>query len=301
VANARLGPKTLSRVLDAYETKLEVRAKAKSVRNARCSSAKLLEVMGNVSVHTLTETDIDAFIVARRKEGVRDKTINGDLIILRAALRHAQKVRMVESVPKVHLLKVARRKAIKILSKGDLQQLLLTASKVPDPRLYGILLVAAHTGFRSDEILHLWWRDVDEDQLSISVTSKPGWTSKSHQERTVFVAPAVLQWLGDWRQRAVRTADEDYVFATRSGRPMSTTNVARAVRKVFEDCGLYRPGQNACLHSIRHAAATRMLAKGTDLEVVRDILGHADVATTSLYLHASDERKRGAATALALD
>ncbi len=64
---------------------------------------------------------------------------------------------------------------------------------------------------------------------------------------------------------------------------------------------LYRPGQNACLHSIRHAAATRMLSAGADLEVVRDVLGHADVATTSLYLHSSDSRKRDAATKLALD
>jgi site-specific recombinase XerD len=44
-----------------------------------------------------------------------------------------------------------------------------------------------------------------------------------------------------------------------------------------------------------------MLSAGADLEVVRDVLGHADVATTSLYLHSSDSRKRDAATKLALD
>ena len=232
-----------------------------------------------------------------------DKSINGDLIILRAALRHAKKIGMVDEIPKVQLLKVPRRKAIKVLSKADLRLLLETATKGSDPRIYGIVLVAAHSGFRSDEILHLTWADTDPEELSLRVTSKPHvkWSSKSHQERTVFVAPAVFEWLAEWRAKTPWRGDDDFVFATRSGRPMSTTNVARAVRRVFEDCGLYRPGQNACLHAIRHAAATRMLSAGADLEVVRDVLGHADVATTSLYLHSSDSRKRDAATKLALD
>lgn len=229
--------------------------------------------------------------------------MNGDLIILRAALRHAKKIGMVDQIPSVQLLKVPRRKAIKVLNKSDLRLLLEAASKRSDPRIYGIVLIAAHSGFRSDEVLHLTWVDTDAEELSIRVTSKPhlNWSSKTYQERTVFVAPGVFHWLSNWRTQTRWPGEDDFIFATRSGRPMSTANVSRAVRRVFEDCGLYRPGQNACLHSIRHAAATRMLSAGADLEVVRDILGHADVATTSLYLHASDTRKRDAATKLALD
>ena len=44
-----------------------------------------------------------------------------------------------------------------------------------------------------------------------------------------------------------------------------------------------------------------MLSAGADLKLVRDVLVHADVATTSLYLHSSDSRKRDASTKLALN
>lgn len=200
----------------------------------------------------------------------------------------------------MRLLKVPRRKAIKLLIKADVRLLLETAAKKPDPRIEGIILVAATTALRSGEILHLAWSDVDADALSLRVTAKPGWSPKSHHERMVFVHPAVIEWLQRWRART-DAAESDYIFATRNGTPMGTTNVARAVRDVFEDAGLYQPGQNSVPHSLRHSAATRMLSSGSDLEVVRDILGHADVATTALYLHSSDERKRAAAKSLSID
>jgi integrase len=75
--------------------------------------------LGNPSIHDLTETDIGRVIVARRKQGVRDKSIK------------------------------------------DLRLLLETATKGSDPRIYGIVLIAAHSGCRSGEILHLTWADTD--------------------------------------------------------------------------------------------------------------------------------------------
>ncbi len=256
----------------------------------------------NRSVYGLTETDLDGFILARRKEGVRDKTINGDLIILRAVLNHAVAVALIPEVPfKIRLLKVPRKRHRKILSREELRHLLDCASKVSDKRLYGILLIAMHSGFRNGEILHLRWSDLDPVELSLRVTGKPdvGWSSKSHQERTVFVAREVIEWLARWRADTEWPKDGHWIFSTKSGRPMSVTNVSRAIRGVFESAGLYEP-QNAVLHLIRHTVATRLLTSGVDLETTRDVLGHADVSTTALYLHSSDQRKRAAGAKLAI-
>ena len=115
----------------------------------------------------------------------------------------------------------------------------------------------------------------------------------------VFVAPEVFNWLGRWRSQTEWSEDLHWIFSTKSARPMSVTNVSHAVRRVFEDAGLYDP-QNATLHLIRHTVATRLLGGGVDIETVRDVLGHADVSTTALYLHSSDQRKKAAAAKLAL-
>ena len=66
-----------------------------------------------------------------------------------------------------------------------------------------------------------------------------------------------------------------------------------AIREAFQAAGIYERGK--LTHCVRHSAATLMLQQGVDLETVRSILGHADVRTTSRYLHAVDERKRAGA------
>ena len=48
-------------------------------------------------------------------------------------------------------------------------------------------------------------------------------------------------------------------------------------------------------YDLRHSAATGALAAGADVRAVQALLGHADLATTATYLHASDKRRRGAA------
>ncbi len=302
MAKAPRGQRTLRRCIDSYLDRQRIRSKPKSVRNAGCSCGHLLRVLGNRSVYNLIESDLDLFILARRKEGVRDKTINGDLIIIRAVLNHALSIGLLPEVPfKVRLLKVARKRQRKTLTREELRHLLECASKVSDKRIYGILLIAIHTGFRNDEILHLRWSDTDPEELSLRITSKPdvGWSSKSHQERWVFVAPEVFDWLARWRKDCAWPEEQNRIFSTRRGGPMSVTNVSRAVRRVFENAGLYE-SQNAVLHLIRHTVATRLVTSGVDLETARDVLGHADVSTTALYLHSSDQRKKAAAAKLAI-
>ena len=80
---------------------------------------------------------------------------------------------------------------------------------------------------------------------------------------------------------------------------MTVWNTCRAVRKVFEDASLYEKGQ-ATIHLIRHTVASTLLSNGTDLETVRDWLGHADISTTGIYLSTTDKRKREAASRLSL-
>ncbi len=125
MAKAPRGQRTLKRCIDSYLDRQRIRSKAKSVRNAECSCGHLLRVLGNRSVYDLIESDLDHFVLARREEGVRDKTINGDLIILRAVLNHAVAVGLLpEMLFKVRLLKVAKKRQRKVFSREELRHLL---------------------------------------------------------------------------------------------------------------------------------------------------------------------------------
>ena len=294
------GNRNLKRCTESYIDRQKIHSKPRSVYKAIGTSKTFLRILGNLSVYDLTESDLDSYILTRRSEGIRDQTINGDLRILKAILNHAVSVGLLSELPfKIRFLKVARKRHRKVFSREELQRILDCAARAVDPRFYGIILIAIHTGFRNDEILHLRWSDIDRNEGTIRITSKldVGWSSKSHQERTVFVSMRVFDWLDQWRKDSTLTEDHDWIFTTRTRRPMTVNNVSRGVREIFQAANLYEP-QNAVLHLIRHTVATRLISNGVDLETTRDILGHADVSTTAGYLHTSDQRKKAAAMKL---
>lgn len=282
-------------ILDSYMGRQRVYSKKKSVRVAESSAKRLLLHFGDPPAAELKQGLVDSFVTTRRAGGVSEKTVNNDLIVLRAALNHSVAIGLVPRLPlKVKLLKTPKRKITRVLTPEEIKRILDCASG----RIFGILLVASQTGFRTDEILHLQWRDVGWGDHALRITSKQGiWSSKNHQERCVFVSEAMISWLRDYRRSLDRSADQDWIFHTRNGTPMTVYNVCRAVRRVFEKAQVYEKG-SPTIHLIRHTVACTLLSNGTDLETVRDWLGHADISTTSIYLHTTDERKRAAARRL---
>jgi integrase len=282
-------------LVERYIARQRIYSKPKSVKNARHSAARLLEYFGKRPVCSLGPDDLDRFVTARL-EKVKPKSANGDLIILRAILNQALNDGKIDALPfKVKLLRAPRKKVLRILSKDDIRRLLQNAHEP----YYGILFVAASTGFRADEILHLQWSDVRPHPGQLSITSKDGWTSKSYEERAVYVPDALLHYLTELRRRSAFSAEADWVFPSRNGTPLDIHRVSRNVRKIFERAGLYRPGEGT-LHLIRHSVASRLLQEKVDLETVREILGHSLLSTTALYIHSTSEAKRAAARTLEL-
>ena len=77
------------------------------------------------------------------------------------------------------------------------------------------------------------------------------------------------------------------VFLTRHGRALSTRDAYRVVA-----AHPLRDGRRTHPHALRHAYATHLLDGGADLRAVQELLGHADLATTQLYTHLSQDRLR---------
>jgi len=114
---------------------------------------------------------------------------------------------------------------------------------------------------------------------------------KGRRERIVPVGRSAIRALRAYleRQRPALAGSHtgDALFLSRTGRPLDRTNVWRLVRKYAEGVGLegkFSP------HSLRHCFATHLLGGGADLRIVQELLGHADVSTTQVYLHVDEAR-----------
>jgi integrase len=161
------------------------------------------------------------------------------------------------------------------------------------PRERALLAVLAVGGLRIDDALHLRWEDLDGDRLRISAKPELNWTPKSHQEREVYLPEGALRELAAYRSTQTHDRDQDWMFQGRRAGRRLTTN-AKIIRDLFEAAGLYQPGK--LCHELRRGAASTWLLAGADLNTVRELLGHASVTTTQLYLRTNEDAKRAAAS-----
>src|SRR4029077_13331270 len=80
------------------------------------------------------------------------------------------------------------------------------------------------------------------------------------------------------------------LFLNARGGALTRAGAFLILRKVAEKAGL-EPGRGHP-HLLRHSFATHLLEGGADLRSVQEMLGHADLSTTEVYLHVTDKRRR---------
>jgi integrase len=153
---------------------------------------------------------------------------------------------------------------------------------LPDSRSLGCPVVGAHVHVRH--------------------RSNPnGALAKSRFPRTVPASDAVLGAYADYqveRSNLLGGDDNDMVLVNLYHRPLGAAMTYRGAKGFFDrlatECGFpVRP------HMFRHSAATNWVRAGVDLDVVQRLLGHASLASSTVYLHAADEDKRRAVEAVA--
>jgi integrase len=298
----RTPPITLDACASSWLGHQQLRSKPTTVRAAQVHTRRLLEQLGGRRVDSIQSADIDDLIKTRRQSGVKDVSINNDLRVLKAMLRWAQAEGLIAHLPvRIKMLRCVSRRTINVFTPREIDAVL----EVAEERVRLLLVLAASTALRLDELLHLQWRDVDLREARIDVTAKRYrrrrrdglqidcyWSPKSHAERSIFITPATADELRRFRMGQARSAETDWIFqGPRLGERWISP--LKAIREAFVRAGIYEKGK--LTHAIRHTVATRMLQQGVDIETVRDVLGHADVTTTARYLHVVDERKRAAA------
>ena len=167
------------------------------------------------------------------------------------------------------------------------------------PVLPGTLVgLALLTGLRRGELFALRWWDVDEPNRSLHVRAAvyegvfddPKTTASL---RTIPLPEAALQLLSAWKARAKHRGDQELVFSTASGKPISPNNVLR--RWVWPAC-VAADVQRATWLTFRRTYSSWAHDKGVPAKVVAQVMGHAKVDTTmNVYTQVLDGAARAAA------
>lgn len=154
----------------------------------------------------------------------------------------------------------------------------LLASR-PAPRDQVILWLMVGIALRCAEVAGARIEDYDVDAGTLFVRGKGA------NERVLPVPIELAQPLEAWLGTVRRSTGPLVESATRPGRHMTPEAVSSLVTSWMYRCGVKdRPHDGVTPHALRHTAASDALERSGDLRVIQELLGHANLATTSRYL-----------------
>lgn len=150
-------------------------------------------------------------------------------------------------------------------------------------RDHAIILLAAQTGLRADELIKL-----DCNDIHLGAGAHVNCISKSRNHRITPLIPVTVATIKAWlTERAGRPTDS--LFPTRQGRRLSHDALEHRIAKHANAASRACPSlQNKKItpHILRHTAAVRLLQARVDTATIALWLGHASDQTTHIYLHA---------------
>jgi integrase/recombinase XerD len=238
----------------------------------------------------LDATVISAFLDHREHDHQNSiRTRNARLAAIRslfrfAALRHPEHAAVIARVLAIPPKRFERR-LVTFLTEPEIDALLAAPARTTwtGRRDHALLALAVQTGLRVSELIALRKADVH-----LGVGPHVSCLGKGRKHRVTPLTAPVVAVLRSWMVERAGQAN-DPLFPTRTGRTLSRDAVEHRLRTYLATAIGTCPSlceKTITFHVLRHTAAMRLLHAGADTSVIALWLGHEQVETTQIYLHA---------------
>ena len=161
--------------------------------------------------------------------------------------------------------------AEKELTKAEYARLCRTAERKHNERLNLILQTICGTGIRVSELQYITVEAVKQGETVVNCKAKT---------RSVFIVKELKQKL--LRYAAEQNIKSGMIFVTRTGKPISRTNIWREMKALCEESNV--SPQKVFPHNLRHLFARVFYGIEKDIAKLADILGHSRINTTRIYI-----------------
>lgn len=167
----------------------------------------------------------------------------------------------------------------KELTKAEYARLCRTAERKHNERLNLILQTICGTGIRVSELQYITVEAVKNGEAVVNCKAKT---------RSVFIVKELKQKV--LRYAAEQGIKSGMIFVTRTGKPISRTNIWREMKALCEEANV-NPGK-VFPHNLRHLFARVFYGIEKDIAKLADILGHSSINTTRIYITSTGTEHR---------
>ncbi|MFE6704566.1 tyrosine-type recombinase/integrase [Bacillus thuringiensis] len=259
-------------------------------------NSRIIPSLGNIKLAKLTSLHMQNYVNLLRDEGLKRGTIEKIIKLIRNSLEHAIDLELItKNVAAKTKLPKGDKEELTVWNEQEVQ-LFLKATQ--DSRYSMVFHMALVTGMRQGELLGLRWKDVnlEKGHLTISQTlSHDGKTfllggkTKSSLRKILLPASTVAKLkkhravvLKEKLSQGEEYQDNDLVMCTPSGTPINPANVRRSLNALILKAAVPK----IRFHDLRHTHATLLLAKGVNVKVISERLGHSNIKITlDTYSH----------------
>jgi len=244
-----------------------------------------------VDISLITRLSIRLWLGDLSEQGLAKTSIARKVAALRSFFKYCFKRGHIDKNP-AHLLVVPKKEQTlpKTATVEDITRMMeaVDTETVRGLQDRAILELFYATGMRLSELTGLNLTDIDLNQNQVTVHGK------GNKQRIIPLGKTVVTILKEFRTKRTelygQRTDSDArkaLFIAASGQRMYD----RAVRYMVEDY-LKKTSEvtQKSPHVLRHSFATHMLDNGADIRIIKEFLGHANLAATQVYTHTSMER-----------
>ncbi len=281
---------------------------------------ELLPMFASIKMKDLRTYHIQQFIqyLATEKKrndghegGIAASTIKRYTTVLRSIVTMAYKLEYIEDdIGRSRRIEFPKEetKEVEVFTLEEVGEILKALESEPW-HIRAMIEVALFTGCRRGEIVGLKWADIDFENQRLSVKRSIYKLSdgKAREKepkskcsiRTISIPERLCKTLTEYRIQQNRHIaylgdawkNNDYIFTEEDGYVMNPHTPTKQFTKFLKRHGI----RHLKFHGLRHTSATLLLANGCDIKTVSARLGHADITTTNIYVHALESTDKTAA------
>jgi integrase len=239
----------------------------------------LLPAFGSKRLPEISSEDVDR--LHRQISEMTPIQANRAMAMLRKAYSVAIRWKLAERNPVSGLEMNSETPRVRYLTADEQKSFVDALSSSPETSPTLAIWFLMLTGARSGEVFSARWSQFDLDR---AVWLKPSAHTKQRRTHRVPISDPAVEVL----KRAKKGFGSEFVFATKSGKPI--TSIGRAFSRLCKQAGIsdFRP------HDLRHNYASLLASEGVSLQIIGNLLGHTQPSTTNRYAHLADEPLRKA-------
>jgi integrase/recombinase XerC len=236
-----------------------------------------------------THAELRAWVIDLVEQGLSTTTVNRKIATLRSFYKFLLRSRMITKDPTYKLKSLKNPKKLpEFVQEVTIESVLeqeVYESTFEGQRDRMVMEFLYLTGVRLSELIGLKWADINliEDQVKV--------LGKRKKERIIPITKTlkqnILLYQKVFEERFPKIGMNDYFIVSNKGEQSYSMMIYRIVRHYLD---LFAQNTRRSPHLLRHTFATHLLNKGADLNAVKDLLGHANLAATQVYTHNTMEK-----------